>query len=177
MKDLNQKTTTIEVGINNGFEAQAYKILTTPTIPAIPRIIDGKLSWSKEFVDFIALMKIALKNKENGVALAANQVWSDPNAPCPRVFVLWNEDHTEIEEYINPTVKGTGKTLKLEEACLSFVGFVTRKSRAKNATVTYQKLDSPELMNSVKYSGLHSQAVQHEVDHLDGKTIKKINHG
>ena len=168
---------TIEVDINNGFEHKAYQVLATPTIPAIPRMIDGKNSWSKELVEFVGLMKLALENKENGIALAANQIWSDPKAPCPRVFVMWNEDHTVIEEYINPTVKGTGKTLKLEEACLSFVGFVTRKSRAKNATVTYQTLDAPELIHTVKYSGLLSQAVQHEVDHLDGKTIKKINHG
>ena len=168
---------TIEVEINNGFKSEAYQILTNPTIQAISRIIDGKLSWSKDLVVFIELMKASLKSNENGIALAANQIWSDPKAPCPRVFVMWDEDHTKIEEYINPTVKGTGKTLKLEEACLSFVGFVTRKSRAKNATVTYQTLDSPELLHTVKYSGLLSQAVQHEVDHLDGKPIKKINNG
>ena len=168
---------TIEVDINNGFKHKAYQILTTPTIKAIVRIRDGKAVWDEALIQFVKLMREALKSKENGIALAANQIWSDPNAPCPRVFVMWNEDHTEVEEYINTTVKGTGKTLKLEEACLSFVGFVTRKSRAKNATVTYQTLDAPELIHTVKYSGLLSQAVQHEVDHLDGKTIKKINHG
>jgi len=118
-------------------------------------------------------MHDALKEKENGVALAAPQIGSSL-----RIFIVANKVFEGDEEnklqqkenplvYINPKiVKTSKKTDELEEACLSVDGYSGTVARAKLVTVeAYNE-------NGVKFtrgaSGLLAQIFQHEIDHLNG---------
>ena len=166
--------------INNAFNNNELKVLLSPTVDTFP-ILDNiekdpkkqTARWLPEIIEFVNDMKETLKNNENGVALASNQVWSKPE-PCPSIFVMKDLDKGTIDEFINPVVKGSGGSKKMEEGCLSIPGLVIMKRRKKNATVVYQTLDNPLNKSIIKFGGLYSQAVQHEYDHLKGTLIRKI---
>ena len=100
-----------------------------------------------------------------GVGLAANQVGA-----LDRIIVL-DIDHENpqknVYKLINPTiVRSEGKIL-WEEGCLSVVDFTAEVRRA--ARVEVVALDENEKEIRIEAEGLLAVALQHEIDHLDGK--------
>ena len=136
--------------------------------------------WNMEVMDLITDLKDTAENIANNcLGLAANQIWSK-EPPCPAVFVMRWPDPKEVRQWswkaiINPVIKGTGPTLKLEEGCLSFPDKPVRKSRSKNVILTYQsEFDSTRTaVKFLQHQGWFSHIIQHEMDHLLGKTIRK----
>ena len=101
----------------------------------------------------------------DGIGLAANQV-----DELLRVIVVRDLEADEVHYYLNPTItKGHGEELG-EEGCLSFPGLAGLIPRFEQVTVKFQDLD----LNTYKLEleGLDARIVQHEVDHLNGITIK-----
>ena len=95
-----------------------------------------------------------------GVGLAAPQV----GVPL-RLAVIEVED--KITVIINPEiVKSTGE-VELDEGCLSVPGFWGRVHRAEKASVKALDRRGKELRIR-DAEGLFAQALQHEIDHLDG---------
>jgi peptide deformylase len=95
-----------------------------------------------------------------GVGLAAPQV-GEPLAAC----VV--EVEGQLHELVNPRiVRSTGDDRDLE-GCLSIPGFVAYVTRRERVWVVAQN----RLGRKVKVtgSGLLGRALQHELDHLDGK--------
>jgi peptide deformylase len=95
-----------------------------------------------------------------GVGLAAPQV-GEPLQAC----VI--EVEGQLHELINPRiVRATGDDRDLE-GCLSIPGFVAYVTRKERVWVVAQN----RLGRKIKLSGtgLLGRAVQHELDHLDGK--------
>ena len=109
------------------------------------------------------MTEIMLENK--GVGLAA------PQAGVPlRVFIISLDATAEnVRTYINPTVTPTGELVAFDEGCLSVPGVYTRISRYKKCEVTATDLDGNEFTEQAE--GLHSRALQHEYDHIEGVTI------
>jgi len=71
---------------------------------------------------------------------------------------------------VNPKiVEAHGKSLD-KEGCLSFPGKKVQIERANIVTIVYE---SPFTGNEVRrtFKGLEARCVQHELDHLNGKTI------
>lgn len=109
---------------------------------------------------------------EKGVGLAANQV-----GVGLRLCVI--EEGGEQYVMINPeiTAKSKNKVL-LEEGCLSLPGQYYLVPRHEKIKARY--LDEFGKKAKIKASGLLSQALQHELDHLNGiilsekKKIKRI---
>ncbi len=102
---------------------------------------------------------------ENGVGLAANQV-----GELLRVIVVRDIEMDEVNYYINPTiVDGRGEEMD-EEGCLSFPGLCGLVPRYEAITVKFQDLE----MNTyrVELEGIHARILQHEIDHLNGLTIR-----
>jgi len=100
-----------------------------------------------------------------GVGLAANQV-----DKLLRVIVIRDLENDEIHYFINPTIaNGRGEELG-EEGCLSFPGLAGLIPRYEQVTVKFQDLDLKTY--KVELEGLPARAVQHEIDHLNGITIK-----
>ena len=67
---------------------------------------------------------------------------------------------------INPEVELNGARKEMVEGCLSLPGFRAMVKRAEGVTVAFTQLDGARV--SLDARGLFAQAVQHEVDHLNG---------
>lgn len=100
-----------------------------------------------------------------GVGLAAIQV-----GVLQRIIVV-DIDHEEpgkkLLKLINPEIRRAEGEVIWEEGCLSVVGFTAEVKRA--ARVEVVALDENEREVRIEADGLLSVALQHEIDHLDGK--------
>ena len=105
-----------------------------------------------------------------GIGLAAIQV----GVP-KRLLVLDVADNEEGEEkrplvLINPKILTLGDTLKLyEEGCLSLPDVRIEIERPAMVSVQYQDVDGK--LQVLDADGLLATAIQHEIDHLDGRLI------
>ncbi len=103
-----------------------------------------------------------------GVGLAAIQV-----AVPRRVLVLdvaGKDDPPAPIAMINPQILTRGNELRLhEEGCLSIPD--THVDIERPATVLVRFLDEQGVMQERDADGLLATAIQHEIDHLDGRLI------
>lgn len=103
-----------------------------------------------------------------GVGLAAIQV-----AVPRRVLVLdvaGKDDPPAPIAMINPQILTRGNELRLhEEGCLSIPD--THVDIERPATVRVRFLDEQGVMQERDADGLLATAIQHEIDHLDGRLI------
>jgi peptide deformylase len=105
--------------------------------------------------DMIETMKAA-----PGVGLAAPQV----GIPL-RLAVIDVDD--KITVILNPEIVKTTGEVELDEGCLSVPGFWGRLNRAERVSVKALDRHGKELRIR-DAEGLFAQALQHEIDHLDG---------
>ena len=100
----------------------------------------------------------------NGIGLSATQV----NIHKRILVVDVSEEKDSPMIFINPTVEVLGQEEKIYgEGCLSVPGFFEEVSRPAKIKITALNLDGEEF--SIEAEGLLAVAVQHEMDHLDGK--------
>lgn len=102
--------------------------------------------------------------KAEGMGLAANQV-----GILSRMFTMTNVDGSKLY-FVNPViVKKSIVSANKVEGCLSAPGeFLELDERAEWVLVDYQ--DETGAKHQKMFNGIHSVCVQHEIDHLDGKT-------
>lgn len=99
--------------------------------------------------------------EEQGIGLAANQI-----GHSVRVFIL--KDGDSYKEYINPEIIAQTEPVDFEgEGCLSIPGTSATTKRFKKVTLTW--LDKNGIKNQSDFEDLRAFAVQHEMDHLNGK--------
>ncbi|MGE3820571.1 MAG: peptide deformylase [Isosphaeraceae bacterium] len=107
-----------------------------------------------------------LMYEARGIGLAANQV-----ALPFRFFILnltANPEQPEQEQvFINPVIVKRHSTIEDEEGCLSFPGLYSNVKRARKIRVKAFDLSGQEI--DLEADELLSRAIQHELDHLDGK--------
>ena len=100
-----------------------------------------------------------------GVGLAAPQV-----GVSERILVL-DTDHEnpgkQVYQLINPVITRAEGEIIWEEGCLSVVDFTAEVRRA--AQVEVVAFDEKEKEVKIVAEGLLAVALQHEIDHLDGK--------
>jgi peptide deformylase len=100
-----------------------------------------------------------------GVGLAAPQV-----GVSQRVVVL-DTDHEnpgkQVYKLINPVITHAEGEVIWEEGCLSVVEFTADVKRA--AQVQVRAFDENQKEIKIEAEGLLAVALQHEIDHLDGK--------
>ncbi len=117
------------------------------------RTIDGSIK--KLAGDMIETMHSA-----SGVGLAAPQL-----GVSLRVIVIGIPEEDDII-LINPQiVRRRGERL-VSEGCLSVPGYVGQIKRAESVRAKGQGLDGNEVR--IKADGLLAQALEHEIDHLNG---------
>ena len=102
-----------------------------------------------------------LKEHENGVGLAANQVGINK-----RVCVV-NVDKPMI--LVNPKIIGKFKKIQFLEACLSFPGSYIVTDRYENIAVNADNHERTLIFGAENL--LKTVCVQHEIDHLNGFTM------
>jgi len=120
--------------------------------------IDGQLTG---FIDSMVQTMYAAP----GVGLAAPQV-----GDSRRIIVL-DTDHENpgkrLVKLINPEIVETEGSLIWEEGCLSVIDFSADVKRAAKVMVRAYTPDQNEI--KIEGEGLLAVALQHEIDHLDGK--------
>ena len=95
-----------------------------------------------------------------GIGLAAPQV-----GVSLRLLVV-EATEGEIQVLVNPeVVKGSGERM-VDEGCLSLPGYVGTVMRHEAVTVKAQNLNGKEIR--IKANELLAQALEHEIDHLNG---------
>ena len=100
-----------------------------------------------------------------GVGLAAPQIGASER------IVVMDVDHEnprkQVYKLINPVITQAEGEVIWEEGCLSVVDFTAEVRRA--AQVEIVALDEHEKEVKIAAEGLLAVALQHEIDHLDGK--------
>ncbi|HXZ89198.1 MAG TPA: peptide deformylase [Candidatus Binataceae bacterium] len=100
-----------------------------------------------------------------GVGLAAPQVGDS------RRLVVLDTDHENIGKHllklINPRIVESDGSILWEEGCLSVIDFTADVQRASKVLVRAWTPDEKEI--DLEADGLLAIALQHEIDHLDGK--------
>jgi peptide deformylase len=99
--------------------------------------------------------------KYNGVGLAAPQI-----GILKRVLVIDTGEEGEKLEMINPTITKLEKEVILSEGCLSFPNVFGNVRRYNYTEAEYMTKDGEK--KTIKAEGLFAQAIQHEIDHLNG---------
>jgi peptide deformylase len=105
--------------------------------------------------DMIETMQIA-----PGVGLAAPQIG------VPLRLAVIDVDDT-ITVIVNPEIVKRSGEVELDEGCLSVPGFWGRVTRAERVSIKALDRQGKELRIR-DAEGLFAQALQHEIDHLDG---------
>lgn len=151
------------------YGAGARSILTKPSSPVKPEDFGGAEGLADIVQDLFAVMYNA-----HGVGLAAPQIGigkriavidiSD-NRSTP--IVLINPEIMDDDQwtgYRMPTDEdGSGPREQISiEGCLSLPGYRAAVTRAMRVTVKYSN-------GAIRAEGLFARALQHEIDHLDGK--------
>ena len=96
-----------------------------------------------------------------GVGLAANQI-----GVLKRVIVIQLPDDEEAQVYVNPEIVQREGERRVEEGCLSIPGF--KATITRSIWVKFRGLDMESKLVRLKAEGLLAQALEHEIDHLNG---------
>lgn len=99
----------------------------------------------------------------NAVGVAAPQL-----GVFSRVFVLspvLTEGDPSV--YVNPKILAKQGAVSSQEGCLSVPGIVEHIQRAEDVAIEYFDLKGERILEAA--TGALSIAIQHEIDHLDGK--------
>ncbi len=112
-------------------------------------------------LDIIQDLKDTLYKTE-GVGLAGPQI-----GILKRIFVVEIPEENWERVFINPIIESAdGKSIKIEEACLSIPGLSGYVSRPEKITISY--FDEYRRFKTEKFEGIKSRIIQHEYDHLSG---------
>lgn len=129
--------------------------------------VDLKSRNSEEFQQNLAEMKKILL--QDGVGLAATQV----NWPVMLFMLNITSNGDQLEEpeiFLNPRILSSSKeTSELEEGCLSFPGLFFKVKRPTEIVWQFETLAGEK--RTVTSTGFYARAVQHEIDHLNGKVF------
>jgi len=129
----------------------------------ILKIVTEKVEKIDENIHKIVKKMFKIMKEEDGVGLAANQVGFNMRI----VIAQLPEDKSYV--LINPEIIESDGEDVMEEGCLSFPGISIYIKRAEKIKVRGLDMNG----NDVEYifDGLLARIFQHEVDHLNGKTI------
>ena len=136
--------------------------LVPPEDPVLHQPATEVLGFDYLIQEIVAQLEDTLSAIPHAAGLAAPQV----GIPL-RIAVLKTQ---EMPTLINPRIISTSKDArKKTEGCLSYPGRRFRVQRYNSVTITY--LDEFGRRHTRECHGTQAQLVQHEIDHLDGKTI------
>ncbi len=119
--------------------------------------------------------------KKNGVGLAAIQIDVPLRVLIINIPIDTDSDDPAIQqprentlEVINPVITHMDGKTKYQEGCLSVPGYFEEVERAREIRVEY--LDRHGNEHVLEDDGFLAIALQHEIDHLDGKIfVEKLS--
>jgi peptide deformylase len=148
---------------------QQNKIFAQPKILPIieerdPRLYEISQPITKVDLFFVECLKATLHDHK-GLGLSAVQV-----GKLERIFVIRTDQG--IYEYINPVIlEKSDHIVSLEEGCISLPFLYLKVKRPD--WVFLEWFDANMHRYEEKYYGLTARVIQHEIDHLEGITIKQ----
>jgi peptide deformylase len=98
----------------------------------------------------------------NGVGLAAPQI----GVPLRIITICMPEEDAQEIVLLNPEIIKKSGEREIEERCLSVPGYCGKVKRAVSVTAKGRNADWQEIR--IKAEGLLAQALEHEIDHLNG---------
>lgn len=131
-------------------------VLLKPT--RLIKNVDGGL---EELVEAMAHIMYAAP----GVGLAANQVGKPLRLAL--IDITPQDQEKDLHVLINPEIVHSEGKEVMEEGCLSLPGFKAEITRAAMVVVRAFDLDMEPI--EIEGEGLLARALQHEIDHLNGK--------
>jgi peptide deformylase len=123
----------------------------------------------KHILDVIIPQMKGILKAENGVGLAAPQVGIKK-----RFFIAWNPDKQDFEPYFNAFyIRASDSRTKMQEGCLSYEkGKYKEIKRYKSIKLIHDAWNGTKFERKTKtFRGIEAIILQHECDHLRGKTI------
>ena len=102
-----------------------------------------------------------------GIGLAAPQVGVNIRMVVIDIFAHLGEPDPHF--ILNPEITSSSETTAFEEGCLSLPEFTVEVPRSRVIEVKYQDLDGMEVKISAE--DLFAVAIQHEMDHLEGRLL------
>ena len=107
----------------------------------------------------------------NGMGLAANQIGISKS-----IYVIQVDKSSRLLTIINPKILNMEEEIAYDEGCLSIPGVSARVKRFNKVQVEYQDENGINRVDDL--TGSEAVAMQHEMDHLDGKLyIDRISGG
>ena len=102
----------------------------------------------------------------NGIGLSAPQV----GVLKSMIVMDVSKERNSPLVFINPVLRLRGKSAYIPEGCLSFPGLFFKVKRYDTVVVRALSIDKPEPLQFTAH-GLSAVCIQHEVDHLKGRTF------
>jgi peptide deformylase len=102
-----------------------------------------------------------------GIGLAAPQVGMSLRMVVVDIFSHLGEPDPHV--LLNPEIVSSSEVTAFEEGCLSLPEFTVEVERPRVVQVRYQDLDGKEA--SLTAEDLFAVAIQHEMDHLEGRLL------
>lgn len=111
----------------------------------------------------ISRRMVQLMESGGGVAIAANQCGYDMS------IIVLNRSDRHYEVIINPEIIDKQDSINFVEGCLSFPGVTVKTKRHRKIKVAYDTLEGER--KEIDFSDFKAIVVQHEMEHLEGKTF------
>ncbi|RJO63183.1 MAG: peptide deformylase [Dehalococcoidia bacterium] len=137
----------------------AVKIIRQIPDPVLRRKTRRVLKIDKSVIELVEDMMDTLE-KSDGAGLAAPQI-----GVSLRVAVLWMPEE-EPFAIINPEVVKRIGEREVEEGCLSLPGYQGKIKRSVSVTIKCLDIEGKPLR--IRAKELLAQALEHEIDHLNG---------
>jgi peptide deformylase len=132
--------------------------------PVLREVCEPVAEVDEDIREFVAGMFVTLK-RAKGLGLSAPQVGDNR-----RIFILdLSSVSLEYERlvFINPEIIEQTGEQSGEEGCLSFPGLYLEIPRSQRVVCEYTDLEGKR--QRIEAEGLAARAIQHELDHLNGK--------
>lgn len=160
-----------------GERMQPFKILEFPDGHLKEKCFEVREFGTEALRELALRMHATIKHKNSkGFGLAANQV-----GIMMRVIVintLTNNKKAQgyLGTLINPEIISYGENIEMgNEGCLSFPDDRYDVARSQTIRVKFQDLNGEPIERN--FSGLNAVVVQHEIDHINGVTMKDRSEG
>lgn len=157
MQDSNETQPAKKLNIAPVVKYFGSGVKTLKTISAPVEIFDANLKTTVELLANTVYFY-------NAVGISGIQI----GVPERIVVVRMTKDG--YTPFINPQILEIGDIDTAgNEGCLSFPGIQIPVKRSDRIKISYQTMEGKE--ETAELFGLHSRCVQHEIDHLNGKTF------
>ena len=137
-------------------------LMTIRTLPdPILRRKARKITKIDNYIEKLIDDMIETMRAANGVGIAANQV-----GVLLRVVIIEIPDEDQVRVLINPEITKMEGERIIEEGCLSIPGYRGELTRSLKVRARATGRDGKPIR--IKADGLLAQALEHEIDHING---------